>query len=272
MPIKIQIENFGDGKFFRYQHLNKQYEYLMHMHQFVELFISLDGELEITVDGRTETIGKNQAAMVLSYQPHKYDSRMINDVAILVFSTSLIPEFTSSCTGMSGNKSVFDISKATLFTLQDRIINNENYDVYDIKACLYLAIQDYLKQIQLGTVSKKATMPAAIIQYVCDHLCEHITLQSVADELGYSPKYLSNCIKKLFDMNFNDVIANVRVDKARRLLRETEKSRVDICYECGFESERSFHRQFKKIIKYTPNEYRALNLGNMRQGTLKSFN
>ena len=271
MPIKIQIENFGDGKHFRYQHLQKRYEYLTHMHQFVELFISLDGELEITVDNRTEVIGKNQAAMVLSYQPHKYDSTMENNVAILLFSTALISEFTNSCTGMVGNKSVFNLSGATMCALRERLIENEKYDIYDIKACLYLAIQDYLGQVELSSVSRKANMPAAIIQYVCNHLCEDITLDSVASELGYSPKYLSNCIKGLFDMNFSDVVANVRVDKARQLLRETDKSRVDICYECGFGSERSFHRQFKKIIKYSPNEYRALNLGRLSQGTLKNF-
>ncbi len=271
MPIKIQIENFGDGKLFRYQNLKERYEYLMHMHQFVELFICLSGEVNVTVDGRSETIRKNQAAMILSYQAHRYYSSEVSNVAILVFSTTLIPELTSSCNGMVGNKSVFGLSTSTLCALKERIVTNEGYDIYDVKACLYLAIQDYLKQVQLVTVSKKATMPAAIIQYVCNHLCEHITLQSVADELGYSPKYLSNCMKKLFDMNFSDIVANVRVDKARRLLRETEKSRVDICYECGFESERSFHRQFKKIIKYSPGEYRALNLGNMRQGVLKTF-
>ena len=271
MPIKIQIENFGDGKHFRYQHLNERYEYLSHMHQFAELFVCLDGAVDITVDGRTETIRKNQAAMVLSYQPHKYSSETVSDVAILVFSHTLIPEFTTACTGMVGNKSVFTLSPSTLLALKERIADNTDYDIYDVKPCLYLAIQDYLKEVNLDTVSKKATMPAAIIQYVCNHLCEHITLDKVASELGYSPKYLSNCMKKLFDMSFSDVVANVRVDMARRMLRETDKSRVEICYECGFESERSFHRQFKNIIKYSPGEYRALNLGNMRQGVLKSF-
>lgn len=271
MPIKIQIENFGDGKHFRYQRLNERYEYISHMHQFAELFVCLDGEVNITVDTRSETMLKNQAAMVLSYQPHRYFSESVSDIAILVFSPSLIPEFTTVCTSMVGNRSVFDLSPSTVLALKERIADNSDYDVYDIKPCLYLAIQDYLKQVTLDTVSKKDTMPAAIIQYTCNHLREHISLDAVAKELGYSPKYLSNCMKKLFDMSFSDVVANVRVDMARRLLRETNKSRVDICYECGFESERSFHRQFKKIIKYSPGEYRALNLGNMRQGVLKSF-
>ena len=271
MPIKIQIENFGDGKHFRYQHLREKYEYLTHMHQFAELFVCIDGAVDVTVDGRTETVRENQAAMVLSYQPHKYNSEGVSEVAILVFSPSLIPEFTTACNGMVGNKSVFTLSPSTILALKERIADNADYDIYDIKPCLYLAIQDYLKEVNLDTVSKKATMPAAIIQYVCNHIGEHITLDAVASGLGYSPKYLSNCIKKLFDMNFSDVVANVRVDMARRLLRETDKSRVDICYECGFESERSFHRQFKKIIKYSPGEYRALNLGNMRQGVLKKL-
>ncbi|MBQ8290021.1 MAG: helix-turn-helix domain-containing protein [Clostridia bacterium] len=271
MPVRVQIENFGDEKSVRFQHLNERYHYTMHMHQFVELFVSLNGSLEITVDDRCETINPGQAALVLSYQPHMYDSAVRNEVAIFVFSTTLLPEFSSSYVGMISDKSVFTLSKSTLFAIKEKIIDAKSYDIYDLKGVLYLATQDFLNQVKMIPAPKKHNMPASIINYVREHLCDDISLEKIASKLGYSPKYLSNRISHLFDMNFPRLVANIRVDKARHLLRETDKSRAEICYECGFGSERSFHRQFREIMNYSPQEYRNLGLGRIRQGKLKTF-
>ena len=72
-------------------------------------------------------------------------------------------------------------------------------------------------------------------------------------------------------MNFSKIVANVRVDKARHLLRESSKSRTEICYECGFGSERSFHRQFKEITGFSPGEYKELPLGRVDPGKFVVF-
>ena len=272
MGVRVQIENFGDIKGVRYQLLTKNYTYSSHIHQFAELFVVLDGELEITVEGVTERMTPNTAALVFPFQAHKYYSKMINRVAIFVFSDSILPEFSIVYEGKVSDRSVFNLSDSTLSALRDRIIDAKDYDVFDLKGCLYFAIQDFLRQVELKPTSKKPSLPVErILNYVINHITESITLESVANELGYSPKYLSNLISKLFDMNFSTLVANIRVDRARHLLRETKKTRSEICYECGFGSERSFHRQFRKIMNYSPDQYRKMNFGTIKQGSIRTF-
>jgi len=51
-------------------------------------------------------------------------------------------------------------------------------------------------------------------------------------------------------------LACLRIERARALITSTNKSNSEICYECGFGSERSYIRQFKSIMGFTPSEYR----------------
>ena len=231
------------------------------MHQFIEVFVLLEGELEITVGDKVEIMKAGQCAIIFSYQTHKYYSKMQNKARIILFSPAIMPDFYKTVRGMVADKCVFTPEESTLYFLKNRIFDSENISIYDIKGCLYFLLVDFLKQRTLTPSSKKALLPDSIMTYIIEHLNEDITLEILAKKLGYTPQYLSGIINNIFDMNFSKVVACVRVDKARRLLRETDKTRAEICYECGFGSERSFHRQFKEITTNTPEEYRTLFLG-----------
>ena len=262
MGLRIQVENFGDKvRSIRYSTVEKNYTYALHMHQFIEVFVLLEGELEITVDDKAEMMKAGQCAVIFSYKPHKYYSKMHNKARIFLFSQAIIPDFYKTVRGMLSDKCVFTPQKSTMNFLKSQIFDSENVSLYDIKGGLYFLLGDFLKQRTLTPTSKKAILPEGIMNYIIEHLSEDITLEAIAKNLGYTPHYLSGIINNIFDMNFSKVVACVRVDKARRLLRETDKTRAEICYECGFGSERSFHRQFKEITTCTPEEYRALFLG-----------
>ncbi len=262
MGIRIQVENFGDKVHsIRYSSVDKNYTYALHMHQFIEVFMLLEGELEITVDDKAEMMKAGQCAIIFSYKAHKYYSKMQNKARIFLFSQAIMPDFYKTVHGMMADKCVFTPDENTVSFFKKRIFDAENISIYDIKGCLYSLLGDFLKQRTLTPTSKKAILPECIMNYIIEHLSEDITLDAMAKKLGYTPQYLSGIINSIFDMNFSKVIACVRVDKARRLLRETDKTRTEICYECGFGSERSFHRQFKQITSCTPEEYRAIFLG-----------
>jgi AraC-like DNA-binding protein len=48
-----------------------------------------------------------------------------------------------------------------------------------------------------------------------------------------------------------------RVERAMFLLRESERSVTDVCFDVGFASLGTFSRMFRDIVKVTPSEYRA---------------
>ena len=204
MGIRIQVENFGDKeRSIRYSFVDKYYTYALHMHQFIELFVLLEGELEITVDGKSEIMKPGQGAVILPYQSHKYYSKVKNKAAIFLFSQASMPDFYRAIHGKLADEFVFSLEESSLDSLQKRILNSKSISMYDLKGALYYILGDFLKQSTLVSAPKKANLPSGIMNYIIDHIAENISLVALAKSLGYTPHYLSGVINNLFNMNFS---------------------------------------------------------------------
>ena len=272
MQIRIQSQNFGAERAVRFQMLDKVYTYPTHIHQYAELVICLGNSLNVTVNGNTEVLSNGQAAFIFPFQPHSYFSKSQNKLALFVFSPSMIPDFFNNVSGRVGASTVFTPRESTSAMFRSRIFEKEDFGLFDIKGCLYLMLSDFLEKTELCESSTDTGIALGVVDYVTKHITEKITLPDIAKELGYNPNYLSERIGGLFGTNLCSLIANIRADKARYMLVETSKSGLEICYECGFGSERSFHRQFKEITGSTPKEYRSkFKVGKINRGVIKYF-
>lgn len=272
MQIRIQSQNFSTARAVRFQMLDKVYTYPTHIHQFAELVICLGNSLNVTVNGNTEILHEGQAAFIFPFQPHSYFSKERNQLSLLVFSPSMIPDFFNKVAGKVGASSVFTPKESTLDTFRSRILEKSDFDLFDTKGFLYLTLSDFLENTELCEASADNSIALGVVDYVTKHITDKITLTDMARELGYNPNYLSERIGELFGINLCSLIANIRADKARYLLVETQKTGLEICYECGFGSERSFHRQFKEITGSTPKEYRSkFKVSKINHGIIKYF-
>ncbi len=273
MQAIVQSSNFSNERVVRFQLLEKRYIYPKHIHQFAELVIPLENELEITVDNKTEKLKPGNAAFVFPFQPHSYYSAEINKLAIFVFSPHMIPDFFKETNKKVGSNAVFTPKESTLAMFRDRIFQRNDMELFDIKGCMYLILSDFLDSVKLCEGSTNNELTTRVVSYIRENLTGEITLPKIAKALGYNPNYLSKCISDIFGTNLCTLIANIRVDKARYLLFETDKTGLEISFECGFGSERSFHRQYKAITGRTPKEYRSLlkSRGKIDNGTVKYF-
>jgi len=254
--MRVQGDNFGNDIVFKHQIHNKVYTYPSHVHQFAELIYMLDGEITITVDGKAQKLSTGSAALIFPFQTHKFFSEKAVKSAMYLFPASLLPSFFISNSGLVGSSAVFVPSEATLSHHKEKILTENDLSLCSVKAFLYLSVTDFLSQNKLVSGFSDTTVAAKVSTYMNQHFSEKISIKSVAQAVGYSPNYLSHCIQKIFNLNFCSLLACLRVDKARKLLVETNKSCIEICYECGFNSERTFHRQFKSITGKTASEYR----------------
>ena len=273
MQTRVQSQNFSNERVVKFQMLEKVYSYPKHIHQFAELVIPIENELEISVEGKREILKPGDAAFVFPFQPHSYKSSKVNKIAIFVFSPYIVPDFFNKTDKKVGTRAVFTPKESTLAMFRDRIFGKEDMELFDIKGCIYLMLNDFLESVELCESPAKNEIATGVVSYIRENLTENITLSQIAKTLGYNPNYLSQCISDVFGTNLCSLIANIRVDKARYLLFETDKTGLEICYECGFGSERSFHRQFKAITGRTPKEYRNFfeSRAKIRHGTIKYF-
>lgn len=74
--------------------------------------------------------------------------------------------------------------------------------------------------------------------------------------LGTNRTYFTRMMKAEFGCNFNEYIAKVRADKAKILLKETNKPLDEIATLCGFGDASSLNRTFKKEVGETPDRWR----------------
>jgi AraC-like DNA-binding protein len=95
-----------------------------------------------------------------------------------------------------------------------------------------------------------------LLSDIQDHFTESISLKSIAGTVGYSYNYLSKYFNTHINMSFVDFLNETRVNYACYLLIYTEKNITEIAFLCGYESIRSFNRNFVKIKLCTPKEYR----------------
>ncbi|MDR1645955.1 MAG: helix-turn-helix transcriptional regulator [Tannerellaceae bacterium] len=107
--------------------------------------------------------------------------------------------------------------------------------------------------------------------YINPDLC----LRDLAEQLNVYPHYVTQILSTLFNQNFYDFVNTYRVNEAKRLLRNADKSNkvptiITIAYNCGFNSKSSFNRIFKQKIGLTPSEYREADTGNPSATDLSS--
>lgn len=88
------------------------------------------------------------------------------------------------------------------------------------------------------------------------HLDEEISLEWLAEELGYSKSYLSRIFKEISGKNFRDYLIDRRMERAKYLLSSSDDTIEMISKKIGYENASSFRRIFNKKIGMSATEYR----------------
>lgn len=91
-----------------------------------------------------------------------------------------------------------------------------------------------------------------------DYSNSNLCLNSIADEFTMSPIYLSRLYKQLTTNALSDIISEMRLNKAKELLKTSEYTIVDIAEKTGFTSSSYFYRIFKSSTGITPSDYRKI--------------
>lgn len=83
----------------------------------------------------------------------------------------------------------------------------------------------------------------------------NISLNSICSYLNISTSHFSNIFKENTGGTFTEVLTNIRMDKAKQLLKETTLKNYEIAERVGFSDPHYFSIAFKKMTGKTPKEY-----------------
>lgn len=97
-----------------------------------------------------------------------------------------------------------------------------------------------------------------LIKYMKSNFGFRLTLDYLAAYVHLSPEYLSRYFKKCTGRNIFDYLTEIRIDRAKYMLRTSSVSINDISLYCGFRAISSFQKSFKKAVGMSAGEYRKM--------------
>lgn len=228
----------------------------VHLHRCFEFIYVEDGELTVEINNKAEMIKKGYAALILPNQLHSYKTSINSTSVLLIFSPELVGRFTNLLENKIPNSNLFEVEN-----IQDIDFSDMN-NIFKKKSILYKICGLFLdKNILIdknaGKKDKSLNLLQDILVYIDDNYKNYnCSLRELSREIGYDYAYLSRVFSNSVKISYSDYINHYRINFACYLLKNTNNTITEISQECGFNSIRSFNRNFKKVTGVTPRYYR----------------
>ncbi|MCC5910829.1 MAG: helix-turn-helix transcriptional regulator [Clostridiaceae bacterium] len=94
------------------------------------------------------------------------------------------------------------------------------------------------------------------IDYIDTRYFEPLTVDCVSQKLGISKPYFCSIFKKDTNKTFTQVLNEVRIEKSKELLKNTDQHILDIAIAVGYNNQNYYNMLFKKLNNISPNQYR----------------
>ncbi|MGQ7870927.1 LamG-like jellyroll fold domain-containing protein [Sunxiuqinia sp. sy24] len=115
--------------------------------------------------------------------------------------------------------------------------------------------QDWISPDELA---KKASLIKETVLNEELYLDPKFNLKSLAEKIDIPHYHISRILKDYYELNFNDFINEFRVSEFIKQLKNSNLKHIKnsaLAYQCGFYSESTFFRAFKKFMGKTPQQY-----------------
>ena len=233
-----------------------------HLHDAIEMVYVTKGTLELGVGQELYHMEKGDFAVVFPNVIHHYQvfDAGDNKALYMLVSPKLIPNYIDElqkscpeCPVICKEYLHVDIVKSVKSLVDVEKDNTRLIQAY--VQMIFAHIFSEIEMVQKEKVGSKDLVYKSV-EYVAKKFREKITLDQMAYDLKVSKYVLSRLFSKTFHCNFVSYVNGIRLKYAISLLDGTNESITNICYDCGFESQRTFNRVFKERYRVTPREYR----------------
>ena len=96
-----------------------------------------------------------------------------------------------------------------------------------------------------------------VLDYIDAGLTEEIKLSNLAELLGMSPFHFGRMFKQSTGISPHQYVIQQRLERAKHLLKNSDRAIIDIALDCGFTSHSHLSKQFRKVIGMTPRNFRG---------------
>ena len=113
-------------------------------------------------------------------------------------------------------------------------------------------VADYLEG-RSGSASRPVNMAKNFV--MCNFFDKELSLRMVSTYVGISENHLSSIFKKQTGQTFTKYVTELRIERAKTLLKETNLKIYEIAENVGFDNAEYFSKTFKKVTGKSPNQF-----------------
>lgn len=242
----------------------------VHAHESCEILVPITPMPETLIGRGTYTLSPKLAMTANSQQEHGSmvpipDSRFL----VMHIDTSLIEQVAGDMFGRRGvsfaNRAfVFDSQlRSFLGLFQEEAGSDAPGHQFVASSAALILVAGILRRAPgnlplLPTRREGYRHPRVVraIEYMRANQDREIPLAELAQLTGLSPYHFIRAFRAESGRTPHEYLINLRIERARQLLRTTESSITEICYTCGFANPSHFATTFKRLVGISPSEYR----------------
>lgn len=296
MPMSDRIICTEDFFFAKrnYSHLStvafKNYEIGMHLHNFYEINIVLNGSGIHYIENNMYKIKKGFVFVIPPGIYHGYRNNKNLEVYHILISNNYMARYASELECIESYIKLFSIdpiirsnaeysfflelnddelSKTVLLinTLEEikSSFDLEFADICDLRMnslglniieALCLSYQKHYNSQRDPDIVRYKRM-ADNIQYICNNYNSKITIKMLADKMNMSESAYNILFKKVFKIPPMQYIINYRLSKAKNLLINTDMTITEIAHSTGFYDSAHLNKAFLESENICPTKYRV---------------
>jgi len=236
-----------------------------HTHPYFHMFYVTGGNCQFIADGETYMLEPGQCLLVPPHVLHGYSNETDQLLEYLEIKFTLSKSALYSALTQDGVQFCQDPLAGALF---QQVL--EEYSTLgglaDDAATAYLTAllnvltksHRHLKTRQFRYIDASACseLSQQVIRHLEAHYAEDISLDALAQVLGYNKTYLCGAFKKNTQLTILDCLNTIRIRHAAELIVYSDHSLAQVADMCGFSSVSHFNRVFLKYVGVTPGQCR----------------
>jgi AraC-like DNA-binding protein len=237
-----------------------------HLHSGLELILVKEGSICVTIGNHSKVLLAGELGIAFPNQIHSYETDSDctpNKGILLLCPADICGDFLSTLL-VNHPKSPFvakdqihpDISYILHSLLKIESPIQDNLPL--IRAYVQLILAHLLPSLELikNRDTQTPSLTSQIITLLSEQYTEPVSLEKLSKQLGISKFRISRIFSEKLHTTFSIYLNTLRIDYAKHLLKGSSQDILTISLMCGYESTRTFNREFKAICGCQPREYR----------------
>jgi AraC-like DNA-binding protein/quercetin dioxygenase-like cupin family protein len=243
-----------------------------HSHSAFTVTVVLTGRLATTIGNDHAELVAGQAGLTNVGQTHEARSRKIEFVSVGIvpdYMTELVLDLNLGSTSgaavflasMIEDSAVNSIAQSIGQEMKSELQGRDHMlDALGQQLMVHL-IRHHLAvrrspQIELSRVGPVDRRIRLAVEFMHDHYGQELSSEEIASSAFLSEYHFARLFKDLTGMTPGAYLTNVRLERARKLLGETDQPITRIAGLVGYQSQSHFTRLFKATTGLTPRDYR----------------